>query len=143
MKTRRTLAGALLIVVLTGCATLSSPRTARTEFEDIPVPKGLSYVEGDSTIIESPIVKAAKLVYRGRVEPVSLGSAMRSTLEANGWRHVSTATVGEKGTTQVYDKSGHALQVRVWEGWYYTYVEMTTSRALTAPATAPATSSIR
>ena len=78
-------------------------------------------------------VKAAKLVYRGRVEPVSLGNAMRSTLEANGWRHISTATVGEKGTTQVYDKSGHALQVRVWEGWYYTYVELTTSRALLPP----------
>jgi hypothetical protein len=141
MKTRRTLAGALLIVALTGCATLSSPKAARSEFEDIPVPKGLSYVEGDSTIIESPAVKAAKLVYRGRVEPVSLGSAMRSTLEANGWRHISTATVGEKGTTQVYDnKSGHALQVRVWEGWYYTYVELTTSRTMMAPTS---TSSIK
>ena len=141
MKTRHTLAGALLIVVLTGCATLMSPKVTRSEFEDIPVPKGLSYIEGDSTIIESPAVKAAKLVYRGRVEPVSLGNAMRSTLEANGWRHISTATVGEKGTTQVYDnKSGHALQVRVWEGWYYTYVELTTSRTLTAPAS---TSSIR
>ena len=145
MKTRRTLAGALLVVTLTGCATFSSPKTARSEFEDIPVPKGLSYVEGDSTIIESPVVKAAKLVYRGRVEPVSLGSAMRSTLEANGWRHISTATAGPNGTTQVYDKSGHALQVRVWEGWYYTYIELTTSRALVAPSplSPPSTSSIR
>jgi hypothetical protein len=140
MKTPRALAGALLIVTLTGCATFS-PKAARSEFEDIPVPKGLSYVEGDSTIIESPAVKAAKLVYRGRVEPVSLGNAMRSTLEANGWRHISTATVGEKGTTQVYDnKSGHALQVRVWEGWYYTYVELTTSRTLLSPTS---TSSIK
>ena len=139
MKTRRTLAGALLIVVLAGCATFTS-KTARNEFEDIPVPKGLAYVEGDSTIIESPTVKAAKLVYRGRVEPVSLGSAMRSTLEANGWRHLSTAVAGDKGATQVYDKSGHALQVRVWEGWYYTYVELTTSRTLMAPTSmAPTT----
>ncbi|HEV8142298.1 MAG TPA: hypothetical protein VGQ77_05535 [Methylomirabilota bacterium] len=139
MKTSRTIAGALLIVVLAGCATLS-PKTARSEFEDIPVPKGLTYVEGDSTIIESPTVKAAKLVYRGRVEPVSLGNAMRSTLEANGWRHVSTAMAGDKGTTQIYDKPGHALQVRLWEGWYYTYVELTTSRALGAPTS---TSSIK
>jgi hypothetical protein len=139
MKTSRTIAEALLIVILAGCATLS-PKTARSEFEDIPVPKGLSYVEGDSTIIESPTVKAAKLVYRGRVEPVSLGNAMRSTLEANGWRHVSTAMAGDKGTTQIYDKPGHALQVRLWEGWYYTYVELTTSRALGAPTS---TSSIK
>jgi len=132
MNTRRTLAGALLVLILAGCATFNT-KVARSEFEDIPVPKGLVYLEGDSTIIESPAVKAAKLVYRGRVEPVSLGNAMRSTLESNGWRHVSTAMAGDKGTTQVYDKPGHALQVRVWESWYFTYVELTTSRALTSP----------
>ena len=139
MKTSRTLAGLLLVVILAGCATFA-PKAARNEFEDIPVPKGLAYLEGDSTIIESPAVKAAKLVYRGRVEPVSLGNAMRATLEANGWRHVSTAMAGDKGTTQVYDKPGHALQVRVWESWYYTYVELTTSRSMTA---ATSTSSLK
>ena len=130
----RVFAGALLIAAVSGCATTST-RAARSEFEDIPVPKGLAYVEGDSTIIESPTVKAAKLVYRGRVEQVSLGSAMRSTLETNGWRHVSTATVGEKGTTQVYEKPGNSLHVRVWEGWYYTYVELTASRTTTSATT--------
>src|SRR5439155_24158625 len=108
--------------------------------ETIPGPQGLACVEGASTITESPSVTAAKLVYRGRIEPVSLGNAMRSTLEANGWRHISTAMAGDKGTTQVYDKPGHALQVRVWESWYYTYVEMTTSRALSSPTS---TSSIK
>ncbi len=137
--TTRTLAAALALVVLAGCATLS-PKTGRAEFEDIPVPKGLSYVESESTIIESPTVKAAKLLYRGRVEPVSLGSAMRSTLESNGWRHVSSAMAGDKGTTQVYEKSGQSLQVRVWEALYYTYVELTASRAITP---APSTSSTR
>jgi hypothetical protein len=142
MKTStRAIFSALLVVALTGCATLA-PKAARSEFEDIPVPKGLAYLDGDSTIIESPSVKAAKLVYRGRVEPVSLGNAMRSTLEANGWRHVSTATAGEKGTTQVYEKPGNALQVRVWEGWYYTYIELTASRTMgsaTSPTSATST----
>lgn len=123
------------MAVITGCATFAPSRAARSEFEDIPVPKGLAYIEQDSTIIESPTVKAAKLVYRGRVEPVSLGSAMRSTLEANGWRHVSSSTAGDKGTTQVYEKSGQSLQVKVWEGWYYTYVELTASRATAASST--------
>jgi hypothetical protein len=130
----RVFAAAVLGAVISGCATLS-PKLARNEFEDIPVPKGLSYMESDSTIIESPSVKAAKLVYRGRVEPVSLGNAMRSTLEANGWRHVSSATAGEKGTTQVYEKPGNSLQVRVWEGLYYTYVELTASRTLASATT--------
>jgi hypothetical protein len=140
MKTTRALAAALLVVMLPGCATFST-KTARSEFEDIPVPKGLVYLEGDSTIIESPTVKAAKLVYRGRVEPVSLGNAMRSTLEANGWRQVSSATTSESGTTQSYEKPGNALQVRLWEGWYYTYVELTASRMLTP--TPASTSSIK
>jgi hypothetical protein len=137
--TTRAILAALLVLTLTGCATLS-PKAPRSEFEDIPVPKGLAYLEGDSTIIESPNVKAAKLLYRGRIEPVSLGSAMRSTLEGNGWRHVSTSTVPDKGTTQVYEKSGNALLVRVWEGWYYTYVELTASRAITPTSS---TSSIK
>jgi hypothetical protein len=141
MRTSRTLASALLVVMLAGCATFTNPKAARSEFEDIPVPKGLAYMEGDSTIIESPSVKAAKLVYRGRVEPVSLANAMRATLESNGWRHVSSATPSGQGTTQVYEKTSQALQVRVWEGWYYTYVELTTSRALTTPTSS--TSSIK
>jgi hypothetical protein len=140
MRTSRTLASALLVVLMVaGCATFA-PKTARSEFEDIPVPKGLAYVEDDSTIIESPSVKAAKLVYRGRVEPISLANAMRATLESNGWRHVSTATPSGQGTTQVYEKTSQALQVRVWEGWYYTYVELTTSRTLVPPTS---TSSIK
>jgi hypothetical protein len=134
MRTTRALAAGLLVVMLTGCATFST-KIARSEFEDIPVPKGLVYLDGDSTIIESPTVKAAKLIYRGRVEPVSLGNAMRSTLEANGWRYVSSASTSESGTTQVYDKPGNSLQVRLWEGWYYTYVELTASRTLTPAPT--------
>ena len=115
--------------LLAGCATAST-RTLRSEFEDIPVPKGLTYVEDQSTVIESPSVKAARLIYRGRIEPTSLGVAMRTTLEANGWRSVSATSAGGQGTTQVYEKSGNSLQVRVWEGWYYTYVELTASRVL-------------
>ena len=116
-------------LLVAACAS-SQPRTMRSEFEDIPVPKGLDFVDSRSTIIESPTVKAARLIYRGRIEMTSLGLALRTTLEANGWRSVSTTTVGEHGTTQVYEKGGSALQVRIWEGWYYTYVELTGSRSL-------------
>ncbi len=129
MKTRVMLAIALLAA---GCVTAPS-RPVRTEFEDIPVPKGLALVEDKTTVIESPSVKAARLVYRGRIEINSLATAMRSTLEASGWRHVSTSTAGGSGTTQVYEKAGNSLQVRLWEGLWYTYVELTASRALQPP----------
>ena|SRR3990167_414931 len=119
---------ALVIALAAACATTPT-RAVRSEFEDIPVPKGLTYQQDRSTIIESPTVKAARLVYRGRLEPTSLAAAMRSTLEANGWRHVSSTTTGPQGTTQVYEKAGSSLEVRLWEGWWFTYVELTASRA--------------
>jgi hypothetical protein len=123
----------LLVVLLTAACATTSTRQLRSEFEDIPVPKGLTYQADRSTIIESPNVKAARLVYRGRVEPESLGLAMRSLLETNGWRQVSATTSSGHGTTQVYEKGGNSLQVLLWEGGlfnWFTYVELTASRAL-------------
>lgn len=126
---------ALVIAVALGAAACASTsaRSVRSEFEDIPLPKGLTYVEERSTIIESPSVKAARLIYRGPIEISSLAAAVRTNLEANGWRSVSATSSGEHGVTQVYEKSGNSLQVRLWDGFYLrpvTYVELTASRAL-------------
>jgi hypothetical protein len=118
-----------LTLVVVGCAS-APPRSPRSEFEDIPVPRGLAYQPGKSTIIESTSVKAARLIYRARLTPDSLAGAMRTTLEANGWRNVSSTANGTHGATQVYEKMGNSLEVLVWEGLWYTYVEMTVSRAL-------------
>ena len=128
MKMTKLIAPMLAVSLLAACASAPS-RAVRSEFEDIPVPKGLDYRAGKSTIIESPTVKAARLVYRGRLEIASLAVAMRTTLEANGWRHVSS-TSSTHGTTQVYEKAGSSLEVRLWEGLWYTYVELTASRSL-------------
>lgn len=117
----------LIVLVTAGCAS-TAPRPPRSEFEDIPVPKGLTYQPGKSTVIESPTVKAARLIYRGRLEPQSLAQAMRATLEANGWRHVSSTTTSANGTVQVYEKAGNALQVHIYEGIWYTYVELDATR---------------
>ena len=53
---------------------------------------------------------------------------MRATLEANGWRFVSTSSTPSFGTLQVYEKAGNSLQVRIHEGLWYTYLEVETSR---------------
>jgi hypothetical protein len=128
MSIQRTLAAFLVLALTAGCATTSS-RATRSEFEDIPVPRGLTYQASKSTIIESPTVKAARLVYRGRLEVDSLSVAMRTTLEANGWRHVSSTSAAEHGITQVYEKAGSSLEVRLMDGWWFTFVELTASRA--------------
>jgi hypothetical protein len=119
----------LVLALIAGCATTSS-QPPRSAFEDIPVPNGLTYVPSKSTVIESPVVKAARLVYRGRIDVESLAVAMRTTLEANGWRQVSSTSTADHGITQVYEKSGSPLEVRLFDGWWYTYVEMTASRVV-------------
>ena len=111
----------LFVIAMSLAAGASSPpKQARSEFEDIPVPAGLTLDSSKSTVIESPSLKAARLVYKGRIEPGSLGIAFRTTLEANGWRHLTSATGSEKGTTQVYtrrqlparaDLRGHLLHL--------------------------------
>ena len=125
---RRFLVLSVTALALTACAS-TPPKVQRSEFEDIPVPKGLAVDLNRSTIIESPTVKAARLVYRGRLEVESLSVAMRTTLEANGWRHVSSTSAAEHGVTQVYEKAGSSLEVRLLDGWWFTFVELTASRA--------------
>jgi hypothetical protein len=120
-------------VTLSACAT-NPPRMVRSQHEDIPVPKGLSYRSGDSTIIETPTVSASREVYRGRLEMESLAQATRTMLEANGWRHLGTTKTAQHGITQVYEKQGTSLQVLIWEDLIFTYAEYTTARALQAPA---------
>ncbi len=132
MRLTTSIAALLTVVVLTGCASAPA-RPVRSEFEDIPVPKGLNFQPDRSIVIESPNVKAARLVYRGRIQPDSLATAMRTTLEANGWRNVSSTAGGGQIATQVYEKGGNSLQVQIWEGLVFTYVELTASRALVAP----------
>jgi hypothetical protein len=129
MSIQRTVAALLVLVFAVGCAS-APPRAVRSEFEDIPVPRGLTYQPDKSTVIESPTVKAARLVYRGRLEVDGLAVAMRTTLEANGWRNVSSTAVSDHGVTQVYEKAGSSLEVRLVDGWWYTFVELTASRAL-------------
>ena len=98
---RRLLIFIAIVCTLSACAS-SPPQGERSEFEDIPVPKGLELDSSRSTLIESPTIKAARLLYKGRITPDSLAVAFRSTLETNGWRHLSTRTI-EKGTAQVYE----------------------------------------
>ena len=126
-----------LVLIVASCASSSGPaRPQRSEFEDVPVPAGLTLDMGRTTIIESPTVKAARLFYRSRIKPESLAVAYRTSLEANGWRHVSSTTSADKGTTQVYEKQNSSLQVLIYEGWYYTWTEVSTTRITGRPAPA-------
>lgn len=132
ISTRVVAAAAAAVLVLTACAH-NPPRPVKSQFEDIPVAKGMSYLSGESMSIETPTVQAAREVYRGRIELESLANATRATLEANGWRHISTTKTAQHGISQVYEKGGTSLQVLLWEGLIFTYAEYTTARVVQAP----------
>src|SRR3972149_808115 len=89
---------AVILLTIVGCASTPA-RPVQSGFEDIPVPKGLEFKADKSTIIESPSVKAARQVYAGRIEPGSLGTAFRTTLEANGWRHLRSPSAPGHGAS--------------------------------------------
>jgi len=124
---RRILVLSLCLVAATACAS-SPPKVQRSEFEDIPVPKGLTVDLNKSTIIESPEVKAARLFYKGRVEIESVAVAFRTTLEANGWRNISATTLSDQGITQIYEKPSSSLQVHIYESWYNPWAEISATR---------------
>ena len=130
----RVLIACTLALILTSCASSSAPRVQRSEFEDVPVPAGLSLDASRTTIIESPTVKAARLLYKSRLTPASLAVAYRTSLEANGWRHVSSTTSADKGTTQVFEKPDSSMQVLIYEGWYYTWTEVSITRVVGRPS---------
>ncbi|HEY7037948.1 MAG TPA: hypothetical protein VID28_03810 [Methylomirabilota bacterium] len=127
----------VVLLALTSCSASSgASRAQRSEFEDVPVPAGLTLDNSRTTIIESPTVKAARLFYKSRIKPESLAVAYRTSLEANGWRHVSSTTSANNGTIQVYEKPDSSLQVMIYESWYYTWSEVSTTRIVARPNTA-------
>jgi hypothetical protein len=128
----------IVVLSLAACAASpGAPRTQRSEFEDVPVPAGLTLDNSKTTIIESPTVKAARLFYKSRVKPESLAAAYRTSFEANGWRYVSSTTSANNGTIQVYEKPESSLQVMIYEGWYYTWSEVSTTRIVGRPTASP------
>ena len=132
MKTRMA-AFAVLGLLTAACATTTT--APRRQFDDIPLPTGLTYQLDRSVMIESPSVRAGQLVYRGRLEPVSLGDVMRSYLESNGWQSVSR-TSSPSDTWLIYEKDGKAVEVHIYEKLWYTYMTLSASEVVLPAATA-------
>src|SRR5262245_10629311 len=146
MNTHQRAAVVFALLLAAGCASAPA-KPSYTAFDTIQVPKELEYRPDDSTVIETPEVKAGRVLYRGRVDPETLAAAMRSNLEADGWKTAGIATMGHSGSTQAYEKGGTSLQVRIWEGGpfsWYTYLELASVETMAGrsnPGGAPVPSS--
>src|SRR5260370_24780729 len=94
-----------LALTLASCAASSGPaKPQRSEFEDVPVPSGLTLDSSRTTIIESPTLKAARLFYKSRIKPESLAVAYRTSPQANAWRHISSTTSTAKRPHQAHQQ---------------------------------------
>jgi hypothetical protein len=135
MKTR---IAALAVIGLLTAACSTTMTTPRRQFDDIPIPAGLTYQDDRSIMIESTAARAGQLVYRGRLEPVSLTDVMRSYLESNGWQSVSRTSTPDD-TWLIYEKDGKAVEVHIYEKLWYTYLTISAGEvAQPVPATASA-----
>jgi hypothetical protein len=133
MKTRM---AALAVIGLLTAACATTTTSPRRQFDDIPLPTGLTYQPDSSVMIESTAARAGQLVYRGRLEPVSLGDVMRAYLESNGWQSVSR-TSSPSDTWMIYEKDGKAVEVHIYEKLWYTYLTLSASEVV-PPVTAAA-----
>jgi hypothetical protein len=131
MRASRLVAALGLSLLVSACAS-ASIQPALSTFSDIPVPEGMDYQPDRSGVADGPTVKVARLVYRGRLEIESLSASMRQGLESNGWRHVRTVKAANKTITQVFEKPGSDLQLSLWEGTWYTYLDVTVGRVQSA-----------
>ena len=120
---------ALAVIGLLTAACSTTMTTPRRQFDDIPVPAGLTYQEDRSFMMESTTARAGQLVYRGRLEPVSLTDVMRSYLESNGWQSVSRKSTPDD-TWLVYEKDGKAVEVHIYEKLWYTYLTLSASEVV-------------
>jgi hypothetical protein len=122
-----------LALSLSACSSTKGVPPIRSEFMDIPLPKGLEYVADQSAVIESETVRAARLMYSSKFEPGSLVLSIQEGLLGHGWRLVRTTSFPGQGTMQLYEKGEASLQVRIWEGGAFkgsTYVELSGTRAV-------------
>jgi hypothetical protein len=130
-KTLVTLTVALALFA-SACSSKGIP-PIRSEFMDVPLPGGLTYVADQSAVIESETVRAARLVYSSKYEPGSLVLSIQDGLVGAGWRLVRTTSFPGQGAMQLYEKGDASLQVRIWEGGAFkgsTYVELSGTRAV-------------
>jgi hypothetical protein len=135
MRTK-VLATLAVAVALSACASTKSTPPLRSEFMDIPLPSGLEYIPGESAVIESETVRAARLMYSSKFEVGSLVLSIQEGLQGAGWRLVRASSFPNLGTIQLFEKGDASLQVRIWEGGAFkgaTFMELSGTRA-TAPA---------
>jgi len=92
------------------------------DFDDILVPRDMKLLPSSSFVVETPGVKAGMLVFRGRVDPVSLTTFFTNNMLKDGWRMSSTFRY--QRTIMVFTKPDRDCIINIQDGRIFTRMEI-------------------
>ncbi len=119
-----------LVFTLVGCA--STGGLPREPFADIRVPASFVPYSDQWTLIRTPQVTAAKLVYLTSLSPDAALSAVRQELVEHGWTPKEASRFvnpqGFSGFIQEFVKGTDACRATVIEGPYATHLDLAVAR---------------
>ncbi len=92
------------------------------DFDDILVPRDMSLVPRSSFVVETPGVKAGMLVFKGRIDPVSLTTFFSNNMLKDGW-HMSSSFRYQR-TIMVFTKPDRDCIINIHDGRFSTQMEI-------------------
>jgi len=130
MLSGRLLSSFVLVFTFMGCA--STGGIPREPFADIKVPASFVPYSDQWTLIRTPNVTAAKLVYMTPLPPDSAFEAVREELVRLGWTAKEATRFvnpqGFRGVTVEFAKGTDSCHVTVIEGPNATHVDLAVAR---------------
>lgn len=116
--------------------TPSGPANYYHDFDDILVPRDMKLLPSSSFVVETPGVKAGMLVFRGRVDPVSLTTFFTNNMLKDGWRMSSTFRY--QRIIMVFTKPDRDCIINIQDGRFFTRMEIWIApKAVNAPVAGP------
>ena len=106
----------------TPTTTAAGPASYHYDFDDILIPRDMKLQPRASLVIESPGVKAGLLVFRGRVDPVSLISFFTNNMLKDGWQMSSQFRY--QRTLLVFTKPDRDCIIKIRDGRFTTHLEV-------------------
>ncbi|ACV69778.1 putative lipoprotein [Desulfohalobium retbaense] len=102
------------------------------DFEDVLVPKEMELVPDESLLFETPAVKIGVLVFKGRVDPVSLFDFFMANMPKDNWQLRSYFKYGRY--IMVYEKPGKDCIISLTESSLSTKLQIWVTPRATAGA---------
>ncbi|TVQ99132.1 MAG: hypothetical protein EA399_08680 [Desulfovibrionales bacterium] len=92
------------------------------DFDDILVPRDMNFQPRSSFVIETPGVKAGMLVFRGRVDSVSLTRFFANNMLKDGWQMSSSFRY--QRSIMVFTKPDRDCIISIQDGRVFTRMEI-------------------